>query len=571
MPDAKIGSGGVCLTQAGKVQRLILANTFPIIPVKVEVTAYLFYLQTTGRTSQNMPQKPNLVITNTEMLTMDTALPDINAVAVARDRILAVGDATDIKGLAGPNTQLIDGQGLTLIPGLIDSHLHLLSLARTTQELECRPDKAPTVTSIAFRVFEWARIVPPGEWVRCFGYDDLALEEKRHPNRHDLDEISPRHPVRVDHRSGHAIVLNSLGLQMAGINAETPDPVDGVIERDANGEPTGVLFEMSSFLAGRVDFGRSPNKRQQGIAAANRLLLSYGITSLQESGPDNGPEKWQSLQDLVDDQTLQTRVTMMAGARRQAEFLAAGLSWGSGNHNLRLGHVKIMLTMTTGDLYPSLEELLRIATEAVQSGFPVAIHCIEQEAIAAATKVISELPQLPDGVPPHRIEHCSECPPDLVNTIQRSGALVVTQPGFIYWNGPSYRKNVSETIQPHLYPIGPLDAAGISVAFGSDAPVINPNPWPAIYSAVTRKDREGDHFPKTGGQVGIRPDRTLHMHTHSGAQSEGTQNDKGSITPGKLADLILVDANPLTIHAEDLKDIKVKMTIIGGKVVWESR
>ena len=518
-----------------------------------------------------MPQKPDLVITNVEALTMDSSHPNTDAVAIARDRILFVGDASEIQGLTGPDTQVIDGQGLTLLPGFIDSHMHLLSLARTTQELDCRPDKAPSVASIAFRVFEWARIVPPGEWVRCYGYDDLALEERRHPNRHELDEISPRHPVRINHRSGHATVLNSLGLQMAGINAETPDPVDGVIERDANGEPTGVLFEMAGFLAERTDFGRSRNKRLQGVTAANRLLLSYGITSLQDAGPDNGPERWQSFRDLVDSETLQTRITMMAGAGRRAELIEAGLYWGSGDDRLRLGHVKIMLTMTTGALQPSLDELQQLATEATQSGFPVAIHCVEQEAVAAAVKVIAGLPPLPDGVPPHRIEHCSECPPDLVNAVRESGAAVVTNPGFIHWNGPSYRKNVAEELQHHLYPIGPLDAAGVNVAFGSDTPLINPNPWPAIYSAVTRKDREGEHFPESGEQVGIRTEWNLRMHTLAGARSEGTQTDKGSITPGKLADLILVDANPLTIHSEGLKDIKPKMTIIGGKVVWEGR
>ena len=518
-----------------------------------------------------MPQKPDLIITNADVLTMDAAQPNANAVAVSQDRILAVGTHEAIQGLAGPDTQTIDGQGLTLLPGLIDSHIHLLSLARTTQELDCRADKAPTVASIAFRVFEWARIVPPGEWVRCFGYDDLALEEQRHPNRHDLDEISPKHPVRLDHRSGHAIVLNSLGLQMAGINAETVDPVGGVIERDTNGEPTGVLFDMSGFLAARADFGRSRNKRQQGVTLANRLLLSHGITSLQDAGHHNGLDRWQSFRDLVDAETLQSRVTMMAGAEQLADLLGAGLAWDSGDHQLRLGHVKIMLTMTTGALHPSLDELQQMATEAAKSGFPVAIHCVEQEAVAAAAKVISELPPLPVGVPNHRIEHCSECPPELVNAVQQSGADVVTQPGFIHWNGPSYRKNVAESLQPHLYPIGPLDAAGVNVAFGSDAPVINPNPWPAIYSAVTRKDREGEHFPKSGGQVGIRAEWTIRMHTLSGTQSEGTQADKGSITAGKLADLVLVDANPLTIDSEGLKDIKAKMTIIGGKVVWEGK
>ena len=516
-----------------------------------------------------MHQKPDLVIVNTEAVTMDPSASSAQAVAVAQDRILAVGSDQEIKNLAGAETQVIDGQGLTLLPGFIDSHIHLLSLARTTQELDCSPDKASSVGAIAHRVFEWARIVPPGEWVRCYGYDDLALEENRHPSRHDLDEISPRHPVRLDHRSGHASILNSLGLQMAGINAETPDPAEGVIDRDANGEPTGVLFEMSSYLSQRADFGRSRNKKQQGVTAANRLLLSYGITSVQDAGHANGSERWQALRDLIDAGTIQTRITMMAG--RRAELLDAGLSWGSGDHQLRLGHVKIMLTTTTGALHPSLEELSEVAAQAVNSGFPIAAHCVEQEAVKVAAQVIAGLPPLPAGVPPHRIEHCSECPPDVLELVRGSGAAVVTQPGFIHWNGPSYRKNVADSLQPHLYPIGPLDAAGVSVAFGSDAPVINPNPWPGIYSTVTRKDYQGIYVPKEGSSVGIRADWATRMHTISSAESEGTQADKGSITPGKLADLVLVDANPLTIDSEGLKDIKAKMTLVGGKVVWEER
>ena len=148
---------------------------------------------------------------------------------------------------------------------------------------------------------------------------------------------------------------------------------------------------------------------------------------------------------------------------------------------------------------------------------------------------------------------------------------MVTQPGFIHWNGPSYRKNVAATLQPHLYPIGAIHGSGVNVAFGSDAPVINPNPWPAIYSAVTRKDHEGQPFPETNGSGRLSAGSALRMYTLSGAQSEGTQADKGSITPGKFADLVLVDANPLTIDTEGLKDIKVKLTMVEGRVVWEGR
>ena len=518
-----------------------------------------------------MQQKPDLVIVNAAVLTMDASQPTAQAVAVGQDRILAVGDTADIQRLAGPDTQIIDGQGLALLPGFIDSHMHLLSLARTTQELDCRPDRAPAISAIVKRVFEWARIVPPGEWVRCYGYDDLALEERRHPNRHDLDEISPRHPVRIDHRSGHATVLNSLGLQMAGINADTPDPVEGVIERDANGEPTGVLFEMSAFLSQKVDAGRTRNKMRQGVTSANRLLLSYGITSLQDAGPANGLERWQAFQGLVDSETLKSRMTMMAGAGRRAELLDAGMSWGSGDQSLRLGHVKIMLTMSTGALHPSLEELYEIASEATKSGFPVAVHCVEQETITAAAQAISALPPLPEGVPPHRIEHCSECPPEVLDAVRKSGAAVVSQPGFIHWNGPSYRKNVPESMQPHLYPISAIQNAFVPLAFGSDAPVINPNPWPAIHSAVTRQDHEGQPFPEINGSGRVSVQSALRMYTLSGAEMEGTAQDKGKISPGKLADLVLVDADPLTVDPDGLKDIKAKMTMVGGKVVWEGR
>ena len=518
-----------------------------------------------------MQQIPDLVIVNANVLTMDPSLPRAEAVAVVGERILAVGENEDIKRLTGPETRVIQGQGLTLLPGFIDSHIHVLSLARTTQELDCRPDKASSIRAIAHRVFEWARIVPPGEWVRCFGYDHLALEESRHPTRYDLDAISPRHPVRLDHRSGHATVLNSLGLQMAGITADTSDPVAGVIQRDANGEPTGLLFEMSAFLSQRVDSGRSQNKMKQGVTAASRLLLSCGITSVQDAGPVNGLDRWQAFRELVDSQILQTRVTMMAGAGQLTDLLDAGLSWGFGDSNLRLGHVKVMLTMTTGGLHPNLGELRKIAAGACQAGFPLAIHCVEQEAVASAAQVISELPSRPRGVPPHRIEHCSECPPGVLDAVQRSGAAVVTQPGFIHWNGPSYRKNVETALQPHLYPIGAIEDAGVPIAFGSDAPVINPNPWPAIYSAVTRKDHESQLFPETSGGGRVSVQSALRMYTLSGAESEGTQADKGSITPGKLADMVLVDADPLTMDPEGLKDVKATLTIVGGRVALEGR
>ena len=238
-----------------------------------------------------------------------------------------------------------------------------------------------------------------------------------------------------------------------------------------------------------------------------------------------------------------------------------------------MGHVKVMLSMSTGDLSPQPEDLDRLVRRAHQAGFPVAIHCIEQEAVAAAAGVLSEHRNDAFGTPVRdRIEHCAECPPDLLERVLQSGAAVVTQPGFIYWNGPEYRRRVEDNLQPHLYPAAALHRAGVPVAFGSDAPVIDSNPWPAIYSTVSGLSRDGRPIADDGHHKGrtVPVATALRMYTLAAAEADGVAAHKGSITPGKLADMVLVDADPLTIETETLKHIRPVLTVLGGEVMWEA-
>ena len=179
----------------------------------------------------------------------------------------------------------------------------------------------------------------------------------------------------------------------------------------------------------------------------------------------------------------------------------AGLSFGDGDSGLRLGHAKIMVTRTTGALHPGVAELKGMVRQAHAAGFPVAIHAVEQEAVAAAAAVLTSERESRGGLTVRdRIEHCSECPPELVAQVVQSGAMIVTQPGFVYWQGDSYLPNVEPGLLDHLYDARGLRQAGASVAFGSDAPVIDPNPWPAIYSAVTRRTRSGAFLGAFTGQ-----------------------------------------------------------------------
>ena len=476
----------------------------------------------------------NLLLTNARVLTMDTRQPLAEAVAIRGEYIIAVGSRSESASLKRPNTRVIDCQGLTLLPGFIDAHCHLLALASSLTGIDCSPEDTPSIVELKKSILKQAQITPVGHWIRGYGYDERSLVERRHPNRTDLDEVAPQHPVRLNHRSGHATVLNTLGLKLAGIHRDTADPVEGVIERDGvTGQPTGVMLEMSGFLRDRLGSKGDPAEFEAGVAKANQNLLKYGVTSVQDAGPGNDLARWSTFQDLVTTEKLQARVTMMAGATHLEEFAAAGVSWGGGDDQLRLGHAKIMLTLTTGSLQPDAEELGRLVAAAHRAGFPVAIHAVEAEAVAAAAQTLQKHPGIAPsqepgrpalGIAPDRIEHCSECPPELIAQVKRSGAAVVTQPGFIYWNGDSYLERVEPGLLPYLYPIGALARAGVPIGFGSDAPVIDPNPWPGIYSAITRLTRQGSHLFNGAGSPGIRQIAVLdalRMYTVGGAWAEG--------------------------------------------------
>ena len=512
----------------------------------------------------------DLLLLNARVMTMDPKLPRVQAVAVAGDRIAALGSNQDVNAMSGPDTKIVDCQEQALLPGFNDAHCHLLALARTLQDLDCGPENATSIGSLQELVRSAVRGLRAGEWIRGHGYDDLALVEKRHPTRWDLDDAAPNRPVRLDHRSGHATVLNSLALELACIDRETEEPKGGFIDRaQESGEPTGLLLEMEGFLRDRLGTQRSESRLTEGVSAASRLLLSYGITSLQDAGADSDIERWRTFQWLQATGAMGLRLTMFAGAGRLAEFTGLGMEWGHGGPFQRLGHAKVMLTVTSGELSPPERELRELVEGAHRAGFPVAVHCIEEEAVAVAAGVLTNLATgHPPPNAPDRIEHCAECPPLVLEQVRRSGATVVTQPGFIYWNGQSYRDRVEEELQPHLYPSVSLHRGGIPLAFGSDAPVINPNPWPAIYSAVTRRDCSGQIFP--GADQGLDVASALRMYTAAAAEAEGTAGVKGSISVGKLADLVLVDADPPKVDPAQLKDIKPVMTIVGGKMAWQA-
>jgi predicted amidohydrolase YtcJ len=510
----------------------------------------------------------DIVLKNASVITMDKAHPRAGLVAITGDTISFVGTESEPSPMQGAKTRVIDGGGRTVVPGFNDAHLHLFSLIRKLLSIDLSPASVHSIADIKEAIRRRALSTPPGKWLSGTDYNEFYLAEKRHPTREDIDGAAPDHPVVLSHRSLHACVLNSRALALAGITGDTEEPPGARIERDpATGEPNGILYEMLGYIRSRVMPPFTGDEMAEGAARADRHLLSGGITSIQEATVSNDLKRWRTVSELKKEGRLHSRVRMMAGYPARRQFEKAGLKTGSGDDRMGLGAVKIMVTMATGRLNPPLDELKRLALESHRAGFQLACHAEEEAVVAAVTEALEYVDSHAKVMGRrHRIEHCSECPPYLLERLKKLGAVIITHPASLYYSGERYLATVPESQLPWLYRIkSPLES-GLIVAAASDAPVAPVNPLVGIYGAVTRQAESGQVLLP---EERVPAEQALALYTVNAAYASFEENIKGSITAGKLADLVVLSDDPTRVPPEKIKDIKVEMTIIGGEVVWE--
>ncbi len=480
-----------------------------------------------------------------------------DAVAIKAGRVAAVDHYRDLLDAVTPITTVIDCGGRTIIPGIVDAHCHLFAMASLAGAVDCRPSVTATLAALTAALRAADSIQPEG-WLRGYGYDDSTQGLGRHLNRRDLDAISVQRPIRVDHRSGHACVLNSTALDIVGIDRNSTDPSGGTIVRADDGQPTGLLLEMSGWISRRLASNPGSDARSHPLGTLQNVatgLLGYGITAVTDAGPDNGSNRWADLQRAVAAGAFPLRTTMMVGWPNLHDFRRDGIPYGHSDRDGRLaiGHAKIMLTASSGALHPEPATLAEMVSAAHAQGYPVAIHAIERDAVVAAALALMDARPAPDGTA-DRIEHCAECPPDVADLIAQSGAGAVLNTAFLHYEGERYRQTVDRELLPHLYPAGALADRGIPVTLASDAPVVGPNPWAGILAAVTRRTATGSPL---GGLPVQSVSHALQMYT-----------GRAGVAVGMPADVAVVQPDPWSSPAERLTDVRSVLTVVDGKIVW---
>lgn len=528
----------------------------------------------------------DLILRNANVLTLDPERPRARAVSAWRGRIVTVGDEETVLRDAGPATRVLDLAGATVLPGFDDAHCHPIAFGLALEWVDVSPEAAPTLERLLGRLAEAARALPPDRWLLARGYDDSRLDVRRHPTRWELDAVTGGRPTIVIRTCGHMLVANSAALARAGITRDTPDPEGGRIVRGPDGEPTGLLQERAQELVRQLVPPPTVADLERALRRAGERFLSLGITSVSEAGIGRA-EELQAYQNLRQRGELPVRSRVMLyidHLLEPAERL--GLTTGFGDDWLRIGPFKLLQdgaggarTAAMSIPYPDEPENYGIAvytqeqldeafTRVARLGGQVAAHAIGDRAIEMVLTAFERtLPHHPRADHRWRIEHCGMLRPDLLDRMARLGVVAVPQPGFGYYLGDAYRRNFSEDWLALAYPARSWLERGIPVAFSSDAPVIPPDPWVGIRAAVLRQTRTGQPF---GLEQRIDVLTAIRLYTSGGAYAHFEEDRKGRIAPGYLADLAVVDRDPVAIDPEELPTLRTVLTVVDGRIAWEA-
>ena len=528
-------------------------------------------------------EKPDVILYNGNILTVNDQQPHAEAVAVRRDRFLAVGSNSDVLNLSSAASKKIDLGGKTVTPGFIDAHSHpaeagLMHLRMVDCDLR-------SISAIQAALRERAAKTPAGEWVLGFKYDDTKTQEGRPLTVADLDAAVPDHPVHIEHRGGHTTYSNSLAFKMAGIDEKTPDPPGGKIDRDpATGKLTGRVAETANdFFDKAIPLHFTRDDHREGVKLISKMLARTGITSATEA--QGTPTDLLAYQDAHESGDLLYRAYCFINFHFLDAMIAAGNRTGLGDEWVRIGAVKLVCDgsisertarLSTpyegrpndyGILVMTEEELYTHGRKAHLAGWQIGTHSNGDVAIDSTLRVYERLQkEHPRRDPRFRLEHCTVVNDSLIARIKALGAIPTPFSTYVYYHGEKMRFYGAERLN-HMFALRSFIDAGIRPTQASDYPPGEFIPMMALQSEVTRTDMKGNVW---GPKQRITVEEAIRVGTLNGAYASYEENLKGSIEVGKLADLVVLGRDPLKENPSTLVTIPVERTMAGGRWTFES-
>jgi len=535
------------------------------------------------------PRAPaDLVIHHAKVFTVDRSQPEAEAIAIIGERIIAVGTDPSIDPFIDSRTRVIDARGASVLPGFNDSHVHFVAGSLSLNRVEL--GDVTTREEFARRVAATVKRLQKGEWVVGGGWDHEKFPGASMPTREWVDAVTPDNPLWLNRYDRHMGLANSAALRIAGIDRNTPDPPGGLILHDANGNPTGALKEAATGFVQRLI--PPPSEEQltrairQGLAEARR----FGVTSFQDI---SHATELRIYQKLLATGELTARIYAITPIEQYQSQVQAGISACFGNEWIRTGAVKGFadgsLGSTTALFFEPYNDapntkglfnammlpeghMLQMAQPADAAGLQIAIHAIGDRANHEILAMYEEIARRNGPGPARgrhwRIEHAQHLRPDDFDLFARLGVIASMQPYHEAGDGVWAEKRIGHERARTTHAWRSLLDHGVRLAFGTDWPVVPLNPMLGLYAAVTRATLDGKNPNGWIPEEKISLAEAIEAYTLGSAYAEFTDEQKGSITPGKFADIVILDSDLFHLPPERIKDAKVACTIVAGTVVY---
>jgi len=545
----------------------------------------LVMMATLNANAQSKPSA-SLIVTNAAVYTVDKQHLKAEAVAVIKERIVAVGSKTDIDLWRGPQTKVIDAGGKLLLPGFNDAHVHFVQGGAQLDQVQLTD--AATPKEFAKRMAAQVKKTPKGEWILGGRWDETKWPKPELPTKDLVDPVTGATPTFVERYDGHEALANSAALKLAGINAKTPDVPGGVIVRDASGNPTGILKDAAMALIYKAIPPMTPGQRIRAARGALKHAASLGITSVQHMNPEFADVAAYS--ELAEKGELTTRmyaVPMETDWRDQAKV---GIRHAWGSTYLRLGAVKGYADGSLGsrtaymfepfaddpgnhgllsdEMHPPGVMRDRLM-QADAAGLQLRVHAIGDRAISMMLDIFGDI-ETEHGYHDQRfaIEHAQHMAQKDFERFAKLHVIASMQPYHAIDDGRWAESRLGHDRARYSYAWRSFLDNGVTLAFGTDWPVAPLDPMVGLYAAVTRATLDGKNPGGWIPEEKITLPEAVEAYTMGAAFAEFQERDKGSITPGKLADMVILSDNIFDLKPEAIRNVKVKTTIVGGKVVY---